>query len=99
MVLTNLIILLFVYSVSAENPFQLQINNLSDLEKQWLESQKDIHFSLVSNQKPIAFKNDKGEIKGIIADYMIINPARHQGSHYKEASYVINLTRNICQRN
>jgi polar amino acid transport system substrate-binding protein len=73
-ILTNLIILslLSVYSVSAGNQFQLHLNNLTDPEKQWLESQKVIHFSLVSNQKPIAFKNDKGEIKGIIADYIEI---------------------------
>jgi|GEM_PF-1589801 len=57
------------YADSAANANSI---NLTESEKQWLQTQSEIHFSMTNHQEPVAFKTQNDEIKGIFPDYIHI---------------------------
>ena len=70
--LFNILLIITCHSVVlAEQAFQPQLIQLSQAEKQWLDSQDELHFGITHHQKPVCFENSSGEIDGIIPAYIV----------------------------
>ncbi|MBF0264315.1 MAG: transporter substrate-binding domain-containing protein [Gammaproteobacteria bacterium] len=57
------------YAVTNDNTDNIEF---SDKEQKWLQEQSEIHFSIISSQEPLVFKNQNGQIEGLFPDYIKI---------------------------